>query len=144
MWWRKSRGSKDILRFGQDPRPDERREGLRRDEVHSTAESSFQEVEKCKKAIECLGPREELNEEIKIAVRSGFAAKNRTEQREPLDAECLNLGSARNEGSHRLVASKGARCHGVNCTAIPPLGQPVAHAPPNRPLLSASSRRGSR
>jgi hypothetical protein len=64
----------------------EGRKRFRRDEFHTTAEAVFEKPGKREKAIERLGAREEMHEEINITVRPGFATKGRAEQGEPSES----------------------------------------------------------
>jgi len=65
---RESRGSKDILGFGQNPRPDERRERLRGHELHPSSEALLEQVGQVQEAIERLRARRKLYEEVDVAV----------------------------------------------------------------------------
>jgi hypothetical protein len=83
--------SKDILRFGQNSRSDQRREPLRRDQLDPAFEAIFEQVEKSRKTVECLGARRKLHQQVDIAVGAGLTTQNRAEQCEPRDAKGPDL-----------------------------------------------------
>jgi hypothetical protein len=86
-----SRGSKDILRFRQDSRPQEWRQIFQRDELDAATETCFEQLEQREKVVVSLGARRELNQEIDFAVGAGFAARDGTVQRETLNTQRADL-----------------------------------------------------
>jgi len=85
-------GTKDILRFCEDSRSDERRERLRRHELHSSSKTVFEELRKDEEVLVRLGTGRKLHEQIDITVWAGVAAQNRPEQRKPPHPKGPNLG----------------------------------------------------
>jgi len=105
------------LRFCQDTRPNKRRKRLRRNEFHPTPETVFEKLGKRKKAIERLGARRELHEEVNVAVRPGIAAKDGTEQGEPSDTKRTNLRFGSRQKVRRLFSGNRA-AHDLNLTLL--------------------------
>ena len=64
-----ARHSKDILRFGENTRPDERREGLGRHQLDATTETGFEKLGQGEKALERLAAGRERDKEVKHRCR---------------------------------------------------------------------------
>jgi hypothetical protein len=105
------------LRFCQDTRPNERRKRLKRNEFHPTPQTVFEKLGKCKKAIERLGARGELHEEVNVAVRPGIASKDGAEESEPSDTKRTNFRFGSLQKVRRLFSGNRAAYH-LNLTLL--------------------------
>jgi hypothetical protein len=105
------------LRFCQDSRPNERRKRLSRNEFHSIPEKFLNKLGKRKKAIERLGARGELHEEVNVAVRPGIAWKDGAELGEPSDTKRTNFRFGSRQKVRRLFSGNRA-AHDLNLTLL--------------------------
>jgi len=64
------------LRFRKDMRSDERRKRLCGNELNPTAEPLFEKFGEGEKTIECLSTRQELHQQIDVAIRSSIAMQD--------------------------------------------------------------------
>ena len=105
------------MRFCQDTRPNERRKRLSRNEFHPTPETVFEKLGQRKKAIERLGARGELHEEVDVAVRPGIATKDGAEKGEPSDTEGTDFRFGSRQKVRRLFSGNRA-AHDLNLTLL--------------------------